>query len=131
MRERDITGVTRRKRRSLTRPAKKAVPAHDLIGRDFTAADPGLKLVGDITYIPTDKGWLYLATWLDLATREIVGYSMADHHRASLVVDALTMAAGRGRLQTGCIVHSDRGAEYTSDELRREISRLGLRQSMG
>ncbi|WP_060889395.1 IS3 family transposase, partial [Streptomyces scabiei] len=131
MRECDITGVTRRKRRSLTRPARKAVPAHDLIGRDFTAADPGRKLVGDITYIPTDEGWLYLATWLDLATREIVGYSMADHHRASLVVDALTMAAGRGRLQTGCIVHSDRGAEYTSDELRREISRLGLRQSMG
>ncbi|MFE0733238.1 IS3 family transposase [Streptomyces antibioticus] len=131
MREYDITGVTRRKRRSLTRPAKKAVPAHDLIGRGFTAADPGRKPVGDITYIPTDEGWLYLATWLDLATREIVGYSMADHHRASLVVDALTMAAGRGRLRTGCIVHSDRGAEYTSDELRREISRLGLRQSMG
>jgi putative transposase len=74
---------------------------------------------------------LYLATWLDLATREIVGYSMADHHRAGLVVDALKMAAGRGRLQPGCIAHSDRGSEYTSDELRCEISRLGLRQSMG
>ncbi|MFF4660711.1 IS3 family transposase [Streptomyces sp. NPDC001381] len=107
------------------------MPAHDVIGRDSTAAAPGTKLVGDITYIPTDEGWLYLATWLDLATREIVGYSMADHHRVSLVVDALTMAAGRGRLQTGWIVHSDRGAEYTSDELRREISRMGLRQSMG
>jgi transposase InsO family protein len=79
----------------------------------------------DITYIPTDEGWLYLATWLDLATREIVGYSMADHHRASLVVDALTMAVGRSDLQPGCIVHSDRGAEYTADELRREIRRLG------
>lgn len=55
-----------------------------------------MKLVGDITFIATGEGWLYLATWLDLATREIVGYSMADHHRASLVVDALTMAAGRG-----------------------------------
>ncbi|MFF8196284.1 IS3 family transposase [Streptomyces bobili] len=55
MRERDITGVTRRKRRSLTRPAKKAVPAHDLIGRDFTAEAPGTKLVGDISYIPTDE----------------------------------------------------------------------------
>ncbi|MCX4530114.1 DDE-type integrase/transposase/recombinase [Streptomyces sp. NBC_00841] len=65
-----------------------------------------------------------------MATREIVGYSMADHHRASLVVDALTMAAGRGRLQPSCIAHSDRGSEYTSDELRREIRRLGLRQSM-
>jgi transposase InsO family protein len=90
-----------------------------------------MKLVGDITYIPTDQGWLYLATWLDLATREIVGYSMADHHRAGLVVDALKMAAGRGQLKPGCIAHSDRGSEYTSDELRREIGRLGLRQSMG
>ncbi|MGW1167408.1 DDE-type integrase/transposase/recombinase [Streptomyces sp. NPDC002550] len=80
---------------------------------------------------PTDEGWLHLATWLDLATREIISYSMADHHRASLVVDALAMAAGRGRLQPGCIAHSDRGSEYTSDELRREIRRLGLRQSMG
>ncbi|WP_240653760.1 IS3 family transposase [Streptomyces sp. AcE210] len=131
MRERGVSGVTRRRRRGLTRPAKRAVPAPDLIGRDFTASAPGLKLVGDITYIPTDEGWLYLATWLDLATREIVGYSMADHHRASLVVDALKMAAGRGRLQPGCIAHSDRGSEYISDELRCEISRLRLRQSMG
>lgn len=56
---------------------------------------------------------------------------MADHHRASLVVDALTMAVGRSDLQPGCVVHSDRGAEYTADELRREVSRLGLRQSLG
>lgn len=131
MRERVIAGATRRRRRSLTRPAKKAVPAADLIGRDFTASAPGERLVGDITYLATGEGWLYLATWLDLATCEIVGYSMADHHRASLVVGALTMAAGRGRLQPGCIAHSDRGSEYTSDELWREISRLGLRQSMG
>lgn len=80
MRERGIIGVTRRRRRSLTRPAKRAVPAPDLIGRDFTAP-PGVKLVGDITFIPTEQGWLYLATWLDLATREVVGYAMADHHR--------------------------------------------------
>jgi transposase InsO family protein len=131
MRERGIAGVTRRKRRSLTRPARKAVPACDLLGRDFTAPTPGVKLVGDITFIATGEGWLYLAIWLDLATREIVGYSMADHHRASLVVDALRMATGRGRLQPGRIAHSDRGSEYTSDELRREIRDLGMRQSMG
>ncbi|WP_406110943.1 transposase [Streptomyces sp. NBC_01003] len=81
--------------------------------------------------MPTDEGRLHLATWLDLASREIVGYSMADHRRASLVMDALKMAAGRGRLQPGCIAHSDRGSEYTSDERRCKISRLGLRQSMG
>ena len=111
MRERGITGVSRRRRRSLACPAKRAVPAVDLLGRDFTAPAPGTRLAGDITFIATDEGWLYLATWLDLATREIVGYSMADHHRAILVVDALAMAAGRGRLQPGCIAHSDRGSE--------------------
>ncbi|MGX2996008.1 DDE-type integrase/transposase/recombinase [Streptomyces sp. JNUCC 64] len=79
---------------------------------------PGTKLVGDITALPTGEGWLYLACWMDLATREVVGYSMADHHRATLVVDALKMAAGRGRLQPGCIVHSDRGSEYTSSQFR-------------
>ncbi|MFE9924853.1 IS3 family transposase [Streptomyces sp. NPDC005774] len=119
------------RRQGLTRPAKRAVPAADLLGRDFTAPSPGMRLVGDITFIATEEGWLYLATWLDLATREIVGYSMADHHRASLALDALAMAAGRGRLQPGCIVHSDRGSEDTSEELRREIGRLKLRQSMG
>ncbi|WP_443069310.1 DDE-type integrase/transposase/recombinase [Streptomyces sp. NBC_01362] len=94
-----IQGVTRRKRRSLTRPDKKARPAPALIGRDFHAEVPGTKLVGDITALPTSEGWLYLACWLDLATREVVGYSMADHHRAGLVIDALKMAAGRGRLR--------------------------------
>ncbi|MHC5908574.1 IS3 family transposase, partial [Streptomyces sp. S6] len=89
MRERDIRGVTRRKHSSLTRPDKKARPAPDLTGRDFHAGRPGIKLVGDITYLPTAEGWLYLACWLDLATREVVGYAMADHHRAELVVDAL------------------------------------------
>ncbi|MFI9583882.1 DDE-type integrase/transposase/recombinase [Streptomyces sp. NPDC052236] len=88
-----------------------------------------MKLVGDIIYIATGEGRLYLATWLDLATREIVGYSMADHH-ASLVVGALRMGAGRGRLQPGYIAHSDHGSEDTSDEHRCEIGWLGLRQSM-
>ncbi|MFG3589430.1 DDE-type integrase/transposase/recombinase [Streptomyces sp. NPDC047990] len=61
--------------------------------------EPGMRLVGDITFIAIGEGWLYLATWLDLATREIVGYSMADHHRASLVVDALSMAPPRPGLR--------------------------------
>ncbi|MFD4785657.1 IS3 family transposase [Streptomyces sp. NPDC058459] len=85
MREHDIRGVTRRKHRSLTRPDKKGTPAPDLIGRDVHADTPGTRLVGDITYPPTAEGWLYLACWLDLATREVVGYAMADHHRAELV----------------------------------------------
>ncbi|MEH0468150.1 IS3 family transposase [Streptomyces hayashii] len=131
MRERGIRGVTRRKRRSLTRPDAKAKPAPDLIGRDFHAERPGIKLVGDITYLPTTEGWLYLACWLDLATREVVGYAMADHHRAELVVDALDMAHGRGNLEPGCVIHSDRGSEYTSSQFRYRIGELGLRQSCG
>jgi putative transposase len=131
MRERDIRGVTRRKRRLLTKQDTKAAPAPDLVGRDFTAEEPGTKLVGDITYLPTIEGWWYLATVIDLATREVIGYAMADHHRAELVTDALKMAAGRGDLKPGCIMHSDRGSEYTSGEFRREIRELHLRQSMG
>lgn len=131
MAERDIRGITRRKRRGLTRPDTKAAPAPDLIGRDFTSTSPGTKLVGDITYLPTIEGWWYLATVIDLATREVVGYAMADHHRTELVVDALKMAAGRGRLESGCIMHSDRGSEYTAAQFRSAIAELGLRQSMG
>ncbi|MGW3933719.1 IS3 family transposase [Streptomyces microflavus] len=131
MREHGIHGVTRRKRRSLTRADKKARPAPDLIGREFHAEMPGTKLVGDITALPTGEGWLYLACWLDLATREVVGYSMADHHRADLVIDALDMAHGRGGLQPGCVIHSDRGSEYTSTRFQDRIRELELRQSCG
>ncbi|MGW6752185.1 IS3 family transposase [Streptomyces sp. NPDC055006] len=95
------------------------------------ASETGTKLVSDITYLPTLAGWWYLATVIDLATREVVGYAMADHHRAGLVVDALRMAAGRGGLKGGCIAHSDRGSKYTSREYRTLIRELSLRQSMG
>jgi putative transposase len=131
MRDRDIRGITRRKRRHLTKQDTKAAAAPDLVGRDFTADKPGTKLVGDITYLPTIEGWWYLATVIDLATREVIGYAMADHHRAELVTDALRLAAARGDLQPGCIMHTDRGSEYTSGEFRREIRELKLRQSMG
>ncbi len=79
----------------------------------------------------TGEGWLFLACWLDLATREAVGYAMADHHRADLVVDALRMAHGRGGLEPGRIMHSDRGSEYTSAELQAALRTSGLRQSTG
>ncbi|WP_327417508.1 IS3 family transposase [Streptomyces sp. NBC_01233] len=131
MREHDIRGITRRKRQNLTKADRKAAPSPDLVGRDFTAAEPGTKLVSDITYLPTLAGWWYLATVIDLATREVIGYAMADHHRAELVTDALKMAAGRNALKPGCIAHSDRGSEYTSGEYRTLIRELNPRQSMG
>ena len=79
----------------------------DLVGRDFTADIPGTKLVGDITYIRTWQGWLYLATVIDCCSREVVGWSMADQMRTGLVCDAISMAAGRATLQPGAIFHRD------------------------
>ncbi|MFD0002592.1 IS3 family transposase [Streptomyces sp. NPDC127178] len=131
MRERDIRGVTRRTRRSLTRPDVKAKPTPDLIGRHFHAKRPRTKLVGDITYLPTAAGWLYVACWLDLATRGVVGYVIAGQHRAELVVDALDMAHGRGGLEPGCVFHCDRGSEATSAQFRERIGKFGLWQSSG
>ncbi|MGW6754934.1 IS3 family transposase, partial [Streptomyces sp. NPDC055006] len=111
MHEHRIVGITRRRRGGLTRQAKRAVFAADLIRRDFTAPRPGMRLVGDMTELVTAEGKVYLATCIDLATREVIGWAMAEHHRAELPVAALRMAAGRGALQQGCIMHTDRGSE--------------------
>ncbi|WP_406068466.1 IS3 family transposase [Micromonospora sp. NBC_01638] len=113
MRERGIVGITRRRRRSLTRQDQTAAPAPDLIGRDFTADAPGQRLVGDITYLPTAEGWLYLATTIDLHTREVIGHAMAAHMRADLVADAVTLAHQRGLVDPKAIFHSDRGSPST------------------
>ncbi|MGC7099428.1 IS3 family transposase [Amycolatopsis lurida] len=131
MRDRGIAGLTRRRRHCLTRPDKAAVAVPDLIGRDFTAAAPGRRLVGDITYLPTEAGWLYLATVLDLHTREVVGHAMAQYLRADLVCDAITLAAHHGLAGTGAVFHSDRGTQYKSAEFRRTLTALGVRPSMG
>ena len=111
-------------------PDAPAAPA-DLVRRDFTAEAPGVKLVGDITYIRTWTGWLYLATVIDCHTRQVIGWSMATHMRTSLICDAVSMAAGRGGLQPQAIFHSDRGSQYTSAEFAAHLQRLNLRGSMG
>ena len=103
----------------------------DLVTRNFTADAPGSKLVGDITYIRTWAGWLYLATVIDCCTREVIGWSMATHMRTDLNCDAITMAAARGGLQPEAIFHSDRGSQYTSDQFRRHLRSFKLRGSMG
>ncbi|AIY03186.1 transposase [Arthrobacter sp. PAMC 25486] len=103
----------------------------DLIGRDFTADTPGIRLVGDITYLRTGEGWLYLATVIDLCTRMIVGWAMADHMRASLCVKALEMARDNGHLQARAIFHSDHGTQYTSSEMGTWCTGNNIRQSMG
>ena len=131
MRERGIAGNTRRRPRSLTRPDTTAAPAPDLVGRDFTADAPGRRLAGDITCLPTEEGWLYLATVLDLHTREIVGHAMAAHMRADLVCDAIALAADRGLTGPAAVFHSDRGTQYASTQFRATLTAHGIRASMG
>lgn len=103
----------------------------DLVRRDFTAGRPGTKLVGDITYIPTWEGFVYLATVIDCHSKMVVGWAMADHYKASLVCDAIDAAVGTIELQPGCVFHSDRGSNYTSEEFGRHLARYGIRRSVG
>jgi putative transposase len=114
MRELGLKACQPRAYRRTTVAGQQPMQSPDLIGRDFTADTPGTRLVGDITYLRTGEGWLYLATVIDLATRMVIGWQLADHMRTSLVIDALAMAVRHGRVRTHAIFHSDRGAQYTS-----------------
>jgi len=109
MRELGLKACQPRAYKRTTLPGQQPTESPDLIGRDFTAARPGTRLVGDITYLKTGEGWLYLATVIDLATRMVVGWQTANHLRTSLVVDALTMAIRHGHVQPGAVFHADRG----------------------
>jgi transposase InsO family protein len=118
--------------RPVTTVAGDAGQIPDLLGRDFTAEVPATKLVGDITYIRTWDGWLYLATVLDCCTKKVVGYAMAEHMRASLVVDALAMAYRNGHVRCGStVMHTDRGAQYTSEEYATYTDVIGVVRSVG
>jgi putative transposase len=118
-------------RRSLTEQDSSAGPIPDLVSRDFTASRPGEKMVGDITYIETWEGWLYLATVIDCATRKIVGWAMDDNYKTPLISQAIEMAASNLALPEGAIFHSDRGSNYTSAAFALKLSELGIRQSVG
>ncbi len=133
MRRQGLQGRARkRRRRSLTRPAKAAAPIRDLIGRDFNAEAINEKWCGDLTEIPTDEGKLYLATVEDLASRRLPGFAIGEHHDADLARAALCMAASvRGGNVSGVIFHSDKGGEYTADLFARTCKALGVVQSMG
>jgi transposase InsO family protein len=105
--------------------------APNRLDRDFAADRPDTKWCCDITYVPTDEGTLYLAAVIDLCSRRIVGWAMADHMRATLCLDALDMAVlHRGRPAPGLVHHSDRGAQYASDAYRDRLDELGFAASM-
>jgi putative transposase len=131
MRELGLIPVQPRPFRTTTEPDPHAPGTVDLVKRDFTAPRPGIKVVGDITYIRTWQGWLYLASLIDCCTREVIGYAMADHLRTELVLDAVDMAMRNRRLDADCIMHSDRGTQYTSSDYREKLVELGLRHSVG
>lgn len=131
MRRLDLHPCQPRPWRPVTTVAGDASAVPDLVRRDFTAPAPGLKFIGDITYIRTWEGFLYLATVIDCHTKECVGYAMADHMRTELVTDALDMAARKGRFQPKAIFHSDRGSQYMSEDFAKHARELDLRRSVG
>lgn len=133
MREHGIAGLHLRRKVRTTIGEPDASPVPDLIQRDFTAARPNTRYVGDITYLPVGGGrFLYLATVVDLCSRRLAGWSIADHMRTELVVDALQAAAHtRGGRLDGAVFHTDNGAQYCSGEFARACHRLGVTRSRG
>lgn len=131
MRELGLFGVQPRISKRNTIPALDAADRPDWLCRNFTAEEPGQWFVGDITFLRTGEGWLYLATVIDLFNREVVGWSMADHMRVDLVSDALTMAHTHGRVGDGATFHSDRGSVYTSAAYAELAAKYGVRLSVG
>ncbi len=130
MRSVGLEGVYRRRRRGCTTRNPAAEPADDLVNRRFTVDAPDRLWVSDITEHPTGSGRVYLAVVIDAWSRRVVGWSIADHLRSELVVDALQMAIWRRR-PDGTVVHSDHGTQYTSWAFGRRLRAAGLLGSMG
>ncbi len=133
MRQEGLQGRQPKRRRRTTIPDPEPPPEPtDLIERRFDPRELALNAcwAGDITYIRTWEGWMYLATVIDLASRRVVGWAMADHMRAELVCDALQMAIARRQPGPGLIFHSDRGSQYTSKQFRELLATHSIHQSL-
>jgi len=131
MRQANIEGVYRRSRRGCTRRDPEAAPSDDLVNRRFTVTEPDRLWVADITEHPTREGKIYLAAVVDAWSRRVVGWSIADHLRSELVIDALDMAIWRRRPKPGLVHHSDHGTQYTSWAFGQRLRKAGLLGSMG
>ena len=130
MRQAGLEGVSRRKGWKTTTRDEKADPAPDLVEREFTATAPDKLWVADITYIPTQAGFVYLAVVVDVFSRRVIGWALAGHLRAELVLEALEMAIQQ-RHSDGVIHHSDHGSQYTSIAFGKRCREAGVRPSMG
>ncbi|WP_372339665.1 IS3 family transposase [Nocardiopsis sp. CC223A] len=132
MRAAGLQGIHLRTKVRTTVPAPSREPVPDLLERDFTADASNIRYVGDITYLPVEWGrFLYLATVIDLYSRRLVGWSIADHMRTSLVADALEAAARERGSLDGAVFHSVHCAQYTSAEFAAVCGRLGVARSLG
>jgi len=131
MRERQIRAKTRRTFVPKTTDSRHQQPlADNVLARQFDAPRPDRKWAVDITYVPTGEGWLYLAGVIDLCSRRVVGWSMADHMRVELVSDALAMAVARREPPPGLLHHSDRGSQYASEDYQHLLRSHGMEASM-
>ncbi|GAA3834515.1 hypothetical protein GCM10022403_079170 [Streptomyces coacervatus] len=133
MRAAGLEGRHRRRRHLTTVPDPRAAARPDLIMRQFDPDPVGVdtRWCGDITYVPTEEGWLYLATVIDMASRRVIGWATADHLRTDLVADALTAACRQRRPTQPVIFHSDRGCQYTSQQFAALATEFGVRLSVG
>jgi putative transposase len=131
MRIATLRGVCRRRKIRTTRRDEQAAISDDLVQRQFTAAEPNSLWIADITYLPTWQGFLYLAVVIDAYSRKVVGWSMANHLRTELVLDALEMALWNRKPGPGLIHHSDHGCQYTSLAFGRRCREAGIAESMG
>ncbi|WP_108934770.1 IS3 family transposase [Streptomyces ardesiacus] len=132
MRVNHIVGRHLRRKKRTTIADRTAPPAPDLVMRDFTATALNSRWCGDITYVAVGSSWMFLATVIDICSRRVIGWSIADHMRTQLVTDALEMAvAARGGRVDGVAFHTDRGAQYVSRAFVEVCRRHGIRRSMG
>jgi putative transposase len=131
MRKAGLRGCLRGRKRRTTRQDKHAVPAPELVHRNFAAASPDRLWTADITYVHTQEGFVYLSFILDVYSRRVVGWAMASHLCTELVVDALQMALWRRKPAAGLIHHSDRGAQYTALSFGKRLEEAGVVPSMG
>ncbi len=130
MRAAGLVGCHRRRRTRTTIAEPTHTPAPNLVARDFTASGPNRLWIGDITYLATREGWLYLAVLLDAHSRRVVGWAMADHLRTQLALDALAMALRARRPGVGLVHHTDRGRQYTAAAYQEALAARGLVCSM-
>ena len=130
MQEAQLRCKTKRRFKATT-DSKHTLPiAPNQLNRQFKVDTPNQAYVGDMTYIPTGEGWLYLAVVIDLYSRRVVGWSMADNMKTKLVNDALIMAIWKRKPKKGLLWHTDRGSQYASVDHRKLLKRHGIKQSM-